>query len=205
MRRASVGSRSLRRSPPRSPSRSLVAPTRVAAQSSDTDAATQELAERYAPIVMLKDQEQECDTYGEPFAPMSVDAVARQRADRVTSGRQWRSVDDACSGRERLVRTGRRLLPRLPRRCVAARLPLRARLPSLRRALSADRVRARRATARPSRPDRRPVLALLVLQRLEQQARGRLGVRAGSASRLIGRGGPHRRADRRRIRPAHRR
>ncbi len=53
----------------------VIAPSRAAAQSTDTDAATQELAERYAPIVMLKDQDEECDTYGEPFAPMSVDAV----------------------------------------------------------------------------------------------------------------------------------
>ena len=37
----------------------VVAPTPVAAQPVDTDAATQELAERYAPIVMLKDQEEE--------------------------------------------------------------------------------------------------------------------------------------------------
>ena len=39
------------------------------------DAAAQELADRYAPIVMLKDQEEECDTSGEPFAPMAVDVL----------------------------------------------------------------------------------------------------------------------------------
>ncbi len=42
-------------------------------------AAAQELADRYAPIVMLKDQEEECDTSGEPFAPMAVDVVLDNR------------------------------------------------------------------------------------------------------------------------------
>jgi hypothetical protein len=37
--------------------------------------AAQQLADRYAPIVMLKAQDEECDTYGEPYAPMSVEAV----------------------------------------------------------------------------------------------------------------------------------
>jgi hypothetical protein len=41
----------------------------------ETGAAAQELADRYAPIVMLKDQEEECDTSGEPFAPMAVDVL----------------------------------------------------------------------------------------------------------------------------------
>ncbi|MDH3682658.1 MAG: Vps62-related protein, partial [Acidimicrobiia bacterium] len=35
----------------------------------------QELADRYAPIVMLKAQDGECDDSGEPYAPMSVDVV----------------------------------------------------------------------------------------------------------------------------------
>jgi Vacuolar protein sorting-associated protein 62 len=43
----------------------------VGAQSDDE----QELAERYAPIVMLRAQEADCDSDGEPFAPMAVDLL----------------------------------------------------------------------------------------------------------------------------------
>ena len=43
----------------------------VDAQSTDE----QELAERYAPIVMLRTQEADCDSDGEPFAPMAVDLL----------------------------------------------------------------------------------------------------------------------------------
>ena len=43
----------------------------VDAQSADE----QELAERYAPIVMLRTQEADCDSDGEPFAPMAVDLL----------------------------------------------------------------------------------------------------------------------------------
>ena len=39
------------------------------------DDPAQELADRYAPIMKLKAQEEECDSDGEPYAPMSVDAV----------------------------------------------------------------------------------------------------------------------------------
>jgi hypothetical protein len=41
------------------------------AQSDDA----QELADRYAPIVMVRTQEHECDADGEPFAPMAVDGI----------------------------------------------------------------------------------------------------------------------------------
>jgi hypothetical protein len=37
--------------------------------------AEQELADRYAPIMMLKSQDEPCDTLGEAFTPMAVDAV----------------------------------------------------------------------------------------------------------------------------------
>ena len=40
-----------------------------------TDESVQELAERFAPIIMLKEQEDECDPDGEPYAPASVDIV----------------------------------------------------------------------------------------------------------------------------------
>jgi hypothetical protein len=51
----------------------------VAAQDAEVGAsegdAAQQLADRYAPIFMLKAQDEQCDTYGEPYAPMSVDAL----------------------------------------------------------------------------------------------------------------------------------
>ena len=37
--------------------------------------AAQELAERYAPIVVLKRQEEPCDSSGEPYGPTAVDIV----------------------------------------------------------------------------------------------------------------------------------
>jgi hypothetical protein len=55
----------------------FVAPMAVAgvASGQSEDDAAQELAERYAPVIMLKAQDEACDTYGEPFAPMGVDAL----------------------------------------------------------------------------------------------------------------------------------
>jgi hypothetical protein len=44
-------------------------------QSSEPDSVEQQLAERFAPILMLKQQEQECDTDGESYRPSSVDMV----------------------------------------------------------------------------------------------------------------------------------
>ena len=49
------------------------AATTVRAQSDDGDA--QELVERYAPIVMVRTQQDPCDSDGEPFAPMSVELL----------------------------------------------------------------------------------------------------------------------------------
>jgi hypothetical protein len=37
--------------------------------------AAQELADKHAPVFMLKTQDEPCDTYGEPYIPMSVDTV----------------------------------------------------------------------------------------------------------------------------------
>lgn len=48
---------------------------RTAAQVDPTSAKAQELAERYAPIVVVKEQSGPCDPDGEAFAPMSVDVV----------------------------------------------------------------------------------------------------------------------------------
>ena len=53
-----------------------VGPARGAdAQPDQTPSAAQRLAEHYAPILMVKAQQHDCDTDGEAFAPMSVEAV----------------------------------------------------------------------------------------------------------------------------------
>jgi hypothetical protein len=44
---------------------------RTRAQSDDE----QQLVERYAPIMMLRVQDEDCDSDGEPFAPMTVDVL----------------------------------------------------------------------------------------------------------------------------------
>jgi len=51
----------------------VAAPEGATVRAQDDDA--QELADRYAPIVMLRTQESDCDPDGEPFAPMSVDKL----------------------------------------------------------------------------------------------------------------------------------
>ena len=53
----------------------LVGADRVQAQDTAASDAARELAERHAPIVMLKEQSGPCDTEGEAFAPTSVDLV----------------------------------------------------------------------------------------------------------------------------------
>ena len=54
---------------------SLLSTGRADAQVDPTSADAQELADRYAPIVVLKEQSGPCDSEGEPFAPTSVDIV----------------------------------------------------------------------------------------------------------------------------------
>ena len=49
----------------------MSAPSGIGAQADEG----QELAERYAPIVMLRTQEEDCDSDGEPFAPMAVELL----------------------------------------------------------------------------------------------------------------------------------
>lgn len=54
----------------------LTAPTAATAQADDADpGAAQQLADRYAPIIMLKAQKGECDTNGEQYSPTEVDIV----------------------------------------------------------------------------------------------------------------------------------
>ena len=46
----------------------------VSAQSAD-DSSERELVERYAPIIMIKEQAEECDPEGEPYAPANVEII----------------------------------------------------------------------------------------------------------------------------------
>jgi hypothetical protein len=52
-----------------------LAATPVAAQDDAVSSPEQELVEKYAPILMLKAQEEPCDPDGEPYAPQAVDIV----------------------------------------------------------------------------------------------------------------------------------
>ena len=76
--------------------------------------AEQDLAERYAPVVRLVEQEEECGP-GEPYEPIDIDAVLDE--DTVSLRGPWRSndlVDDrALRGRSRP--RALRVQPRLPR------------------------------------------------------------------------------------------
>ena len=53
---------------------SAPATARSPAHAEPTDAA-QQLAERFAPIIMIKEQEDDCDPEGEPYRPAAVDAL----------------------------------------------------------------------------------------------------------------------------------
>jgi hypothetical protein len=53
----------------------VASPAGAQAEDPSTGDAAQELAQRYAPIFMLKAQEEECDTNGESFRPMRVDSL----------------------------------------------------------------------------------------------------------------------------------
>ncbi len=52
-----------------------VGATAAAGAPEPVDDAAQELADRFAPVIMLKEQEEECDPSGEPYAPASVEIV----------------------------------------------------------------------------------------------------------------------------------
>lgn len=45
------------------------------AEPADAESAAQQLVERFAPIIMVKEQSDSCDTEGEPYLPTSVDVV----------------------------------------------------------------------------------------------------------------------------------
>ncbi len=53
----------------------VLAPGAPAYADPSTDGAAQRLADRYRPIVMLREYPEVCSDTGEPFVPMTVDAI----------------------------------------------------------------------------------------------------------------------------------
>ena len=100
------------------------------------------LAERYAPVVRLVEQPEECGP-GEPYIPTDVD-VALRRADRRAprSVEPHRPREDRPDGRR--SRRPLRVPPRLPGRPARRRLRLRALGAAPDRGIVADRLRPRR-------------------------------------------------------------
>ncbi|MCB0968830.1 MAG: hypothetical protein KDB37_18510, partial [Ilumatobacter sp.] len=54
-------------------------PRSASAQDGDERTPDQELVDRYAPVVMIKQQDGPCDTDGEPFEPAPVEIVLDNR------------------------------------------------------------------------------------------------------------------------------
>jgi hypothetical protein len=53
----------------------LIAPGRASAATGDPVSAEQQLADKYAPVVMLQKQPEPCSSQGEPYSPMAVDSL----------------------------------------------------------------------------------------------------------------------------------
>ncbi len=92
----------------------LMPATAHAQDAADDDTAAQQLAEMYAPVMMLKAEEFPCDTNGELYAPTSVDIVL----DNPEIMLREVSIGDPLIMRGpsaiRSVRSRRGVLPRLP-------------------------------------------------------------------------------------------
>ena len=141
----------------------------VPAGSFGADGAEQQLAEKYAPVVGLK-QHEPCARHRRALpAGAGRDGA---RAARRRAARSGRHGGEDGADRRRSVREGRRVLARLPGRSARCRLQLRGVVRPDRRGQADHGVRAHRRGAGEARA---PVLVLLPVQRLEQQARERLG------------------------------
>ena len=133
----------------------------------------EELAEKYAPVVRLVEQTEECG-HGEPYLPTDVDVLFDEPT--VALRGPWNRTDlvkiapDGDRPRRPL-----RVPPRLPGQRARSRLRLRALGAPPHGGDEADRLRPRRHRPRLPGQARAPVLVLLPLQRLQQHARGRLG------------------------------
>ena len=135
----------------------------------------QALAKRYAPVVRLVEQKEECGP-GEPYQPIDVNALFGQPT--VALRGPWNGSDLVKIGptAQRSHRRALRLPPRLPGRRALPGLRLRDGGPACITEGHEPTVYAHVATE-PGAPGpaRAAVLVLLRLQRLEQPARGRLG------------------------------
>ena len=138
------------------------------------DDAEQALAERFAPVVRLVHQDVECGP-GEPYQPSDVELVLGDQS--VALRGPWAEDDMIQAGptAEDLERGPLRLPPGLPGQPARGGLRLRGVGPGRGRGLSADDVRPCGDRGRRGRPAGPAVLVLLPVQRLHQQARGRLG------------------------------
>ena len=145
--------------------------TGLPAHAADGD--EQALAERFAPVVRLVQQDVECGP-GEPYQPSAVELVLGDKS--VALRGPWddearrRRPDGRGPGRRPL-----RLPPGLPGQPARGGLRLRGVGASRGSGRRADDVQPRDDRGRSGRPARPAVLVLLPLQRLHQQARGRLG------------------------------
>ena len=133
----------------------------------------QALADRYAPVVRLVVQEEECGP-GEPYEPIDVDLLFGDPT--VALRGPWNATD--------LVKIGPTASDLAGRYDYHLDFPGSALDPGcdyelwsrrLTEGSSPDRLRPRRDRSGPSREARASVLVLLRLQRLQQPARGRLG------------------------------
>ena len=166
------------------------APTVVAHADSLATDAEQELAERYSPVVMVQTQPSACSTDGEAFEPMSVDALL---GNGQIALRQMGSGDPVLKWgptANDLFGLGEGFYLDFPGDRARPGMPVRAGLPSLHRRSQPTVYAAGGRARRSARSARTAVLVLLVLQRLEQQARERLGViqlvfPAGSAEQAL--------------------
>ena len=136
--------------------------------------AEQALAERFAPVVALVHQDVECGP-GEPYQPSDVDLVLGDQSVALRGPWDGDEVIKVGPTAEDLGDGPVRLLPGLPGQPARGGLRLRAVGRGRRRGRAAHDVRPRGDRGRSRGPAGLAVLVLLPVQRLHQQARGRLG------------------------------
>ena len=181
----------------------LAGPAAAGAQT----AAERELAARYAPVMMLKENpDPPCSRRGEQYVPSPVTITLGNPEVRLRRPRSRRRVRAGEHARHRAHggrpgRPGRGLLPRPARSSAAARLHLRPRLGTAHGRARVGDLRPRGPRDRRER-DRRPVLVLLLVQPVQRPARERLGDDPGRLRRRDAGGGARARPVPARLRPA---
>ena len=79
------------------------------------EAAAATLAQKYAPIVYVRDQREPCDTRGSPYLPAARRLPIRRRGHRPAQHADGRTTEVGRAITQPTIRQGRHLLPRLPR------------------------------------------------------------------------------------------